>query len=327
MMKRFVLNDTDQYQIVRFKQPTEAQRHQAWLQHRRQGVGGSDMSAILGLNKYMTPYQLWLDKTGRTKHEELDNWAIVKGRTLEPALRKRFKRLHPEYLVQDGTDKSFTSRAHPCMQASLDGIIYDPQLDQYGVLEIKTANAVRAKTDWHNRDGELTAPDYYVAQVTHYMAVTGFSFAVFYADIGEREPVEVRVERDEQDIQTIIHAAEQFWQFVQDDTMPMLLTAGEVNLIYPQSNGSEIQADPSQAAYLTSLAETYEDITGQISELKAKQEALKDKMAVAVGEYDAINTGQYRISYKTTMRKARTVPEHTVPASTYRVLRVKEVQE
>lgn len=326
-MKRFVLNDTDQYQIIRFKQPTEAQRHEAWLQHRRQGVGGSDMSAILGLNKYTTPYQLWLDKTGRTKHEELDNWAIVKGRTLEPALRKRFKRMHPEYLVQDGTDKSFTSRAHPCMQASLDGIIYDTEHDQYGVLEIKTANAVRGAHDWHDSDGELTAPDYYVAQVTHYMAVTGFSFAVFYADIGEREPVEVRVERDEQDIQTVIHAAEQFWQFVQDDTMPALQTASEVSMMYPQSDGDEISAPAEQASEITQTAILYQQVSEQISELKDKQEALKDQLAVAVGEHDAINTGQYRISYKTTMRKARTVPEHTIPASTYRVLRVKEVQE
>lgn len=326
-MKRFVLNDTDQFQIIRFKQPTEAQRHQAWLQHRRQGVGGSDMSAILGLNKYMTPYQLWLDKTGRTPHEELDNWAIVKGRTLEPALRKRFKRMHPEYLVQDGTDKSFTSRAHPCMQASLDGIIYDQARNQYGVLEIKTANAVRAARDWHDNDGELTAPDYYLAQVTHYMAVTGFSFAVFYADIGEREPVEVRVERDEQDIQTVIRAAEQFWQFVQDDTMPALQTASEVSMMYPQSDGDEISAPAEQASEITQTAILYQQVSEQISELKAKQEALKDQLAVAVGEHDAINTGRYRISYKTTISKAKTVPEHTIPASTYRVLRVKEVQE
>ena len=326
-MKRFTIKDTDQYTLVKFKQSTEAERHEAWLQHRRHGVGGSDMSTILGLNKYSTPYQLWLDKTGRTQHEELDNWAIVKGRTLEPALRKRFKLLHPEYLVQDGTDKSFISRKHPCMQASLDGIIYDPAHNQYGVLEIKTANAVRAARDWHDSDGELTAPDYYLAQVTHYMAVTGFSFAIFYADIGEREPIEVRVERDEQDIQTVIAAAERFWQFVTDDTMPALQTAQEVSMVYPKSNGDEIPAPAEQASEITQTASRYQQVSEQISELKAQQDELKDQLAVAVGEHDAINTGQYRISYKTTMRKARTVPEHTVPASTYRVLRVKEVQE
>ena len=84
------------------------------------------------------------------------------------------------------------------MHASLDGFVYDEESDSWGILEIKTANANRGRTDWHDETGELVAPQYYMAQVTHYMAVTGFTWGVFYADIGESEPVEVRFERDEE---------------------------------------------------------------------------------------------------------------------------------
>ncbi|MFR7431836.1 MAG: YqaJ viral recombinase family protein [Bifidobacterium bifidum] len=138
-----------------------------------------------------------------------------------------------KFQVIDGTDISLVSDAHPVMHASLDGFIYDEASDSWGILEIKTANANRGRTDWHNDEGELIAPDYYMAQVTHYMAVTGFRWGYFYADIGEAEPVEVRFERDEDDVDAIIHAAEDFWGFVARDEMPAL-TGADVAKAYPE---------------------------------------------------------------------------------------------
>lgn len=139
------------------------------------------MSTILGLNPYSTPYELWLEKTNRQQPEDISGkWAIIKGNALEVELRRRFRQLHPEYQVIDGTDISLVSKQHPSMHASLDGFVYDEESDSWGILEIKTANANRGRTDWHDETGELIAPDYYLAQVTHYMAVTGFTWGVFY---------------------------------------------------------------------------------------------------------------------------------------------------
>ncbi|HFC9341278.1 TPA: YqaJ viral recombinase family protein, partial [Enterococcus hirae] len=39
--------------------------HQEWLEDRKKGIGGSDVATVLGLNKYKSPYQLWLEKTGQ----------------------------------------------------------------------------------------------------------------------------------------------------------------------------------------------------------------------------------------------------------------------
>ena len=114
-----------------------------------------------------------MEKTNRQQPEDISGkWAIVKGNALEVELRRRFRKLHPEYQVIDGTDISLVSKEHPLMHASLDGFVYDEASDSWGVLEIKTANANRGRTDWHDETGELIAPDYYLAQVTHYMAVT-----------------------------------------------------------------------------------------------------------------------------------------------------------
>lgn len=198
---------TGLFDVHRFRQRTKKERESAWHAFRALGVGGSDMSTILGLNPYSTPYDLWLEKTNRQQPEDISGkWAIIKGNALEVELRRRFRQLHPEYQVIDGTDISLVSKQHPLMHASLDGFVYDEASDSWGILEIKTANANRGRTDWHDETGELVAPMYYMAQVTHYMAVTGFTWGVFYADIGESEPVEVRFERDEDDIHAVIQS-------------------------------------------------------------------------------------------------------------------------
>lgn len=41
------------YTIIRPKDRNE------WLEHRKSGIGSSEVATILGLNPWETPYQLW----------------------------------------------------------------------------------------------------------------------------------------------------------------------------------------------------------------------------------------------------------------------------
>ena len=40
---------------------------EAWLDRRRAGIGGSDVAALLGLSRWKTPLDVFLDKTGRSE--------------------------------------------------------------------------------------------------------------------------------------------------------------------------------------------------------------------------------------------------------------------
>lgn len=205
-MKRVPLKDTDRYTVERFRQLTKADRHAAWLESRGQGVGGSDMGSILGLNSYKTPYALWLEKTGRVEAEDISGkWAVVKGNALESELRKRFRAQHPELLVTDGTDKQFISRGKPYLRASLDGILQKED-GRLGILEIKTANHHRS-ADWHDKDGNPVIPPYYLAQVEFYALVTGWTWGYVYAAIGDDDPVEIPFQSDVEDMAAIDKAA------------------------------------------------------------------------------------------------------------------------
>ncbi len=309
-MARHLLKDCDAFHVIRFNQRTATERHEAWLTQRDHGVGGSDLSTILGLNKYATPYTLWLEKTGREQHMDISGkWAVVKGNALERELRNRFRSLHPEWECYDGTDKSLVSNTHPCMHASLDGILYD-EARGHGVLEIKTANAHRGATDWHDTDGNLMIPDYYMAQVTHYLSVTGWTWGVVYADIGEAEPVEIMFERDEDDITAAITAAESFWGYVERDEPPAL-TAPDVDDMQTreQPDGFE-QADDQEFDRLASLWQSLDD-----TEKTAKKQKthVAEQLKTMVGADRAgLISSTCQVGYKTIHFKAQ--PEKTIPA-------------
>ena len=43
---------------------TRGMSREEWLKERKKSLGGSDMGAVLGLNKYRSPYTVWAEKTG-----------------------------------------------------------------------------------------------------------------------------------------------------------------------------------------------------------------------------------------------------------------------
>ena len=85
------------------------------------------MSTILGLNTYTTPYELWLEKTGRQKPEDISGKACVRyGHEAEAPIRELFALDHPEYTVQYGGAFDMVRHPqYPWLFATLDGRLLD----------------------------------------------------------------------------------------------------------------------------------------------------------------------------------------------------------
>lgn len=317
-MKRIPLKDTERYTVERFKQHTAEEREAAWLKSRSHGVGGSDMSTILGLNKYASPYDLWLEKTKRVKPKDIsDNWAIVRGKTMEPELRRRFKAQHPEMIVTNGTDMQFIMRRKPYLRASLDGILQRED-GSFGILEIKTASNRRAG-DWHDEDGNLRIPPYYLAQVEFYALVTGWTWGYVYAAIGDDEPVEIPFEADVEDMAAIDKAAADFWRFVTSGTPPQL-TGGDVQKAFPEPTPDIV--DESADDDLYDLLARYESTANRANELKNEQKELQEQIILRIGSHTGVRCGNLQATYKPTTRK-----EYVVKAATYRKFAFKATEE
>ncbi len=304
MAKRHLIKDCDAFTITSFRKiATTSEREQAWLNHRAMGVGGSDMSAILGISHYATPLDIWLSKTGRNNPEKKDSWAIRKGNRLEGELRQWFKDTHQDMECYDGTNLSLASRQYPHMLASLDGYLYDPSAESFGVLECKTANSYRAQ-DWRDEDGSPCIPDYYLVQVQHYLAVTGWQWGYVIADTSGVEPLIIRFERDEEDIAVIVKAATEFWRFVESGQMPALSNADDVRKVYPEP--TEELEDMSDDDDLYDLMQHYADAAAKEAEYKALKESFKNSLIANIGPREGLTCGGYKATFKTVHRKGYT---------------------
>jgi len=208
---------------------------QEWLQQRKDGLGGSDCAAALGVSKYKTPYQLWLDKTSQAPEQE-DNDAMFWGRALEEPIRQKYSNL---------TDRKVTiphgiirNSKYPFMLASVDGITDDNRL-----FEAKTA----AFPDGWGEPYTDEIPEAYLLQVQHYMAVTGIGVTDVAVLIGGRDFRLYEIPADKELQQIIIDGEAAFWDKVLNKIEPELIDGEDVVLKYKVSKGMAIEATDSIA--------------------------------------------------------------------------------
>lgn len=53
-----------------------------WLRVRKRGLGGSDISVLLGINPWRSELELWLDKTNQTNEPVVENEAMYFGKVI-----------------------------------------------------------------------------------------------------------------------------------------------------------------------------------------------------------------------------------------------------
>ena len=149
-----------------------------WLDYRRRGIGGSDVSAIFGTSPFRTARDLYYDKLNIASVEDDEgNWvAMEMGHLLEPLVAKIFERKTGYRVYQ--IKKMFQHPQYPWMLADVDYFVELPD-GTTAILEIKTTNYNARDNWWMN--GKETVPVYYESQGRHYMAVTDLTDVSFAA--------------------------------------------------------------------------------------------------------------------------------------------------
>lgn len=202
---------------------------EAWLKNRSRGIGGSDISAVVGLNPYKTNVELWMEKTGQTTPEDISEKDYVRyGTEAESPLRELFKLDFPQYAVDYVENNSFTNSKYPWAVASLDGWMTDED-GRRGVWECKTTNILQSmqKEKWRNQ-----IPMNYYCQCLFYMAVYEADFCVLKAQLKTvfdgvpyLQTKHYFIERSEvqDDIDYLMQKGSEFWESVQSGQCPALV--------------------------------------------------------------------------------------------------------
>ncbi|MEY8001784.1 YqaJ viral recombinase family protein [Clostridium sp. Mt-5] len=106
-----------------------------WLKSHQQGIGGSDAGAILGINNYRSPLDVYIDKTQEIVKSYEQSEAAYWGTILEPNVARRFSGKTGKSVRR--SNAILQSVEYPFMTANLDREI----VGEKALLECKTANA------------------------------------------------------------------------------------------------------------------------------------------------------------------------------------------
>lgn len=204
-----------------------------WLRWRRNGVGGSDTAALLGLNSWRGPYTIYQEKVADM--EPTDDLDLSKpgheqaywGRVLEDLVCKEFG-LRTGNTVRELKVVTRNPK-YPWLFATVDRFVWEQRpVRSTDVTEGKSAVEVlsawgppdallecKTTTAWHLDDWMSGVPERALAQIQHYLAVTGLDHAYACALIGGQKFVHARVARDEAYIQKILEVTRRFWDRVE----------------------------------------------------------------------------------------------------------------
>ena len=235
---------------------------QEWLEDRRKGIGGSDVATILGLNKWKSPYQLWLEKTGQVELEEIDSEPAYWGNVLEEVVAKEFTERTGKKVRR--RNQVFEHEKYPFLRANIDRDV----VGENAILECKTANQFLAK-DW---DGE-EIPMSHLCQIQHYMNVLNREYAYVAVLIGGQKFIWKKIERDQELIDIITKRLVDFWQ------------TNVIEGVEPAIDGSKATSDFLNERYAEEgskeiiLPTYFDDLITFRNQLKEDEKIIKEKIS------------------------------------------------
>lgn len=185
--------------------------NEKWLMYRRKYVGGSDASAVLGVNHYKTNLDLYYDKIGvnpipKEEDSEEDGFlAKLWGHIAEEYIAAWYQREYPNERVIVDTNM-YTMNGHPYIGGDVDGILRMPD-GHYALLEIKT-------TSFFNRDAWANngIPIPYEVQLRHYMAILGLWEARIVCMVDQYTFYVRTLTRDLDKEFELVKAMDEFWK-------------------------------------------------------------------------------------------------------------------
>jgi len=233
-------------------------------------IGGSDIGAILGLSKFRTPLEVWMEKTGK-ESKKLDSLPLRFGSFAEEFVASEYARATGFELLHD--ESVYIHPTHPMMSAHVDRFILGDGLKKPAtrLLECKTANPF-ARGEW-GEPGTDQVPMSYLCQCIWYMAITGIEQCDLAVLFGNSDFRIYEIERDLELEALVIKKALHFWnEYVLNDIPPSAQTENDYQSLFKRSDSSKtVEANLKTVELirqLQSLSKQGGDVEMQITQIK-----------------------------------------------------------
>ena len=274
--------------------------HEEWLEERKKSLGGSDVGAVLGMSEYSSPYTIWAEKTGKLPPFEGNEWTKL-GNDLEGYVAQRFTEASGLKVVNDSS--TWRNDKYPHLHANIDRRVVGMKAG----VECKLTSEFNAKK---YKNGEF--PDRFYAQCVEYLAVTELEkwfLAVLIYGKGIKiyqmtripddvvpEWCEASVYVDDGEIEALVKATADFWEYVKSGEAPMTdgsdSTSETLKTLYPESNGDTV----SLMAYESDLQQ-YKHLASMESDYKKMKDEVANRIKAFMQNASKGEGGKFKVSY------------------------------
>jgi putative phage-type endonuclease len=240
-----------------------------WHELRSNGIGGSQVGTILGVNPWESAYTMWAKLTNKIEDSFQQNEKMRWGTLVEPLIFDEWGVRNPEYkMYTTGTWADGWKHANPDGILELDG--------DFGLLEIKTAGY-----RWDS------IPEHYVAQCMWYMELLGLKWCKVVVLFQGNQLETFHLDYDADYSARMVTRVEEFWDKLAHDVAPdwdgSESTFQTVRFMNPDVVDDEVDLGVLGSDLVYAQAEL--DLsTEQVTKLKSK---ILDKMGKA--KYGLVN--------------------------------------
>lgn len=237
---------------------------------RRLGIGGSDISAMLGLSKYKTPFELYQEKLGLIEPNKKESNAARVGKIMESLVIELYEEHREHQLIAKGEVPTKCHPIHSFMRANVDGILASGAL-----VEAKTTSYMNRKLWGEAETGQI--PRDHACQVAFYSLVYDPPYVDVPVIFRGTEEFQVYLYTRNAALESMIQQqCLQFWNNVQTETPPMAQTFGDLVNMYTKTV-EESYAQLDETIY--SDWEKFISLQTQIKQLEGECEQYKLKLA------------------------------------------------
>ena len=266
-----------------------------WLECRDHGpkgdieytVGGSDVATIFGVNPWMTPLELWMQKKGRIKRATPKNQnQLDMGHMMEPIAAHFYGIVTGNKVIPDAN--MYQHADFPYALADFDYRFEDKDSGEPGILECKNPTFHKL-ADWS--DGQY--PLYYELQLRYYMSVADVQmgdFAAIWGNNPDNDLATPRLLRDPVKEDMIFERLDQWIWSLKHDKAP---TMSEVAPALAMESLGRIYGASQAGLPTIEFPAKYERSLRQIAELQGINSKLRSQI---ITNEEAITAHSVRIA-------------------------------
>ena len=248
-------------------------------------IGGSDIGAILGLSRFRSPLEVWMEKTGK-KTKKLDSLPLRFGSFAEEFVASEYARATGFKLIHD--ESIYIHLEHAFMSAHMDRFVLEGSASSpTRILECKTAHPFSAG-DW-GEAGSDEVPMSYLCQCIWYMAIMNINQVDLAVLFGNSDFRIYAMNRDLGLENTILEKASLFWNdYVLKDTPPPAQSEADCQTLFSKG-------DPKKS--LEAQSETLELSRRLVllnSEISTREEAISSIKQAIMNQMGEAETLTYQ---------------------------------